>query len=327
MLIHNQKVLLKQNAKISLNYSKILLKAKQNAKNSLWVCYAMLCIRFTGTVFFSLLQLLSQQSAITDFFKTNEIQANEEALSPLNSCDPVPRIAKDTKQNACLCNPFKSALAENLSKTSITGEEIRKKMKSRKRKYHKIIYASMTKSDVSSKNSKIHKQGEPSDNKAELICSSLGDHFSDPAVKIHVSTSEDIQHLSSINPPNVNVLPASPTFSPHKTALKCYSPIFEKSLSPATLDSLFSTFTDSDPSSVKNIASSKRKILFPEGLSTSSFSNDLLMDGISLSDILDESTSFSELGCSRTTPYSTLSRYLVLEKVSQMSGSLEKYSN
>lgn len=70
--------------------------------------------------------------------------------------------------------------------------------------------------------------------------------------------------------------------------------------------------------------------MFPKSQSTveeiSSFSDDL--DRVNLSEVLDESDLFSEWDCSLTKHQSSsLSRYLVLEKVPQMSFILEKCGN
>ncbi len=181
-----------------------------------------------------------------------------------------------------------------------------------------------------------HKQVCPSDlssfEKKAHIVSPIPE--STHPLNIHQTTSE----LSTpVKPSNLNPLPVSPTFSPRKNSLKRFSPFLEskdRSLQLDTSALLFSTPDDSNLSSVKQTpVFSRRKVLFPKTKTDSQDdSSDVkkesdfgLLEDINLSDLLDESDlsnwSSSLTGQSESP---SLCRYLVLEKVSQMSFNLER---
>ncbi len=251
--------------------------------------------------------------------------------------------------------------SEDLERGGDEGSRKPLSLKVRKRKYRTIASPEneSTKCDNSSSIPTILNQDGLSDSEIDLLSMYSGHiqkqvHLSDLSTRSYEKKAHTVssiperthpltteQTTSKLSTPvklsNPSPLPVSPTFSPRKNSLKHFSPFLESKANRSLLDTsvlLFSTPDDSNlhvSSVIQTPVSSRRKALFPKTKTASQ--DDLsevkkeydfgLLENINLSDLLDESD-LSNWSFSLTGQSPSLCRYLVLEKVSQMSCNLER---
>lgn len=165
-----------------------------------------------------------------------------------------------------------------------------------------------------------------------------------PSIESCPPDSTSRQEVSTPTKPQIvhNQLPLTPTFSPRRHSPKHFSPLLQRRAKCAqSLDT--SSPATSTPEGSKQIArlntssgltSSKRRVLFSESKSLvpSSVGNSSVSSGeygfeddVNLSEFLDQSEFLREWDSSLSRQSPGLCRYLVLEKVSQMSSNTERY--